>query len=271
MDQLKKLASLLQEHYEKVVLGFALVALALAGLLLANEKQKEAGELEKYRKDISKRKPLTYAPVDWTEHRSNLKAGFTPVNVEFAPPHNVVNPVKWLRRVSDNVLIKVEKGSEIGIEALKTVKITPLYLTINLDKASGASGYFISVSREAATNVLLRKKIQSYVTPNTKDRTGCFTFKEAKGEGDDAEVTLELLDSADKVAITRDKPYQKIEGYKADFFYPPEQKPFAEKRVGDFIILAGETNSVIDIKSSEVIFSNPSNGKRTTLKLTPAP
>ena len=269
MEHLKNIPGLLRDHYEKVILGLALLALGLAGVLLANEKAKEEEALEKFRTDVIGRRPLAYRPTDLSGHLLLLEKGTNPVSVTFSPPHNLFNPVKWLRR-PDGTLLKVEKGSEIGLDAMLVSKITPLYLQINLDKASGGagSGYFVSVAQEASTNLSLRKKIQSYVSAGSpKDRTGAYAFKEAKGTAENPEIILELLDTNERVTLTKDAAvFQRVDGYKVDFSYPPEQKVFPEKRLNEIIILAGETNSIIAIAADEVILLNQSNNKRTALK-----
>lgn len=269
MESLHKLLRLLRDHYEKVLLGLALLALALSGVLLAHEKEQEEQGLQTYVANLKTRKPSLYPPVDWTLHRRVLEEGMKPVSINFSPPHNLFNPVQWMRSADGNI-IKVERGDEIGLPALKLTRTTPLSLIINLDKASGASGFFVSVTREASTNRALWKKIQSYVTPGSKDRTSSLILKEAKGDRDNPVLTLELVDSGEKIDLTKDKPFQRVDGYKADFFYPPQKKSFTEKRVNDTIPLQGEVNSIIDLKTDEAVVSSP-NGKRITLKLQAAP
>ena len=274
MEHLKKLLGLAREHYEKVILGLALLALALSGFLLANEKQKEEEALKEYVVNVGKTTPFAYKPADLSNHLATLRLAPNPVSVNFSPPHNLFNPVKWLRR-PDGSLIKVLLGNEIGAEALVVTKITPLHLVINLDKAPGSSGsgYFVSVAREAATNLALRKKIQSYVSlASPKDRTGAYLLKEAKGTPESPEVVLEVLDNNEKVTLTTNAPtFQRVEGYEVDLSYPPEKTTFVKKRLNDMVALAGETNSVIAITADEVVLLNQSNNKRTPLKYNAAP
>ena len=274
MEHLKKLLGLAREHYEKVILGLALLALALAGFLLANEKQKEEVALKEYVVNVGNKTLAPYRPVELSNHQATLHLATNPVSVSFSPPHNLFNPVKWLRR-PDGTLLKVEKGNEIGAEALMVTKITPLYLVINLDKSPGSSGsgYFVSVARETATNLALRKKIQSYVSlASPKDRTGAYVLKETKGTPENPEVVLEVLDNNEKITLTTNVPvFQRVEGYETDLSYPPEKTSFIKKRLNDVVAVAGETNSIIAITADEVVILNQSNNKRTSLKHNAAP
>jgi hypothetical protein len=266
MEFLRKLPKLLQEHYEKVLLGVALLALALSGLLLAAKRAEEEDALQKYIKGVERIKAWPYTNVAWGPYMEALAQGTNPVRVDFTKPrlHNLFGPVKWQRR-PDGTLLKVELGNEVGPDALKVTRITPLYLTVSLDKPSGAAGFFVSVTCEAQTNALLRKKLQSYVTPGGKDRLGAFVFKENKGTTEEPELVLELADTGEKASLFKDKPFQRVDGYKTDLSYPPETRNFTEKRVGDSIALGGEDYNIVAISQSEVVLSARSNQKRTTL------
>jgi hypothetical protein len=270
MAFLTKLLALAQQHYEKVVLGLALAALAVSGFLLAQQKEKEEEELKNYIVDVSRRKPYPYTNMVWATYMAALTEGTKPVIMDFTKPrlHNLFGPVKWQRSSGpEGKLLKIELGNEVGPEALKVTSITPLYLNIALNKAGGGSGYFINVTREASTNLLWRRKIESYVTPGSKDRIGTFLLREVKGTPEEPELVLELLDSGEKVSLLKNTPVRKVEGYKADLVYPPENnRTFKEKRVGDTITVAGEDYNLVAITENEVVLSSRSNYKQTTLR-----
>ncbi len=273
MDFLKSIPALLRQHYEKALLGLALAALVLSGLLLTSQKQKQEEGLKEYMVDaLSRRKPFPYTNVDWGPYFASAQRATNSISVDFTRPrlHNVFGPVKWQRRPDDR-LIKIEVGNEIGAEAMKVTRIVPLYLNITLDKASGANGFFISVVSEGATNAFLRKKFQSYVTPGGKDRLNTFVLKDVKGAGDEAELALELADTGEKIALSTNRPFRRVDGYKTDLSYPPENRSFSEKRVNDTLTLAGEDYIVVAISQDEVVLSARSNNKRTTLRYNAAP
>jgi hypothetical protein len=270
MEFLKKLPALLQQHYEKVLLGLALTALALAGVLLASQKQKEEEELKKYGTTVSKRTEFAYAAMTWSVYMDALKKATNTFDLDFGPPQLLFNPVKWQR--SSNAAngeinyIKIEKGNEVGPEALIVTGVTPLYLTIALEKPAGAAGYFMSVTRDAAANVALRRKRQFYLSLNGKDPTGTFVLKEVKGDPDNPELVVELLDTAERASLTKDKPFQRIDAYKADLKYPPENKTFTDRRRDDSLTLGSEDYILVVISPQELIVSARSNAKRTILK-----
>jgi hypothetical protein len=274
MEYLRNIPALLRDHYEKVILGLALLALGLAGLLLANEKAKEEEALKAFATKLIARKPIRYIPTDMKPYLVSLEKGTNPVSVNFTPPHKLFNPVNWYRQPDGN-LLKAVKGNEVGVDAMVVTKITPLHFQLNWEKMPGETdtSFYIGVVREASTNLSYRKKSLAYVSAGSpKERTGSYAFKEIKGMPDKPEVTLELLDTNERVTLTKEAPvFQRVDGYKVDLSYPPEKKTFPEKRLNDFIILAGETNSIIAIAADEVILLNQSNNKRTPLKYNAAP
>jgi len=267
-----KLTELLQQHYEKAVLGLAIAALVVSGLMLASQKQSEEEALNSYIVDVSRRKAFPYTNIQWSAYYDALAKATNPVALDFTKPrlHNLLGPVKWQRR-PDGTLLKVETGTEVGPEALKITRIAPLLLTIALDKTSGTNGFFISVTREAATNAILRRKLQSYVTVGGKDRMGTFVLREFKGTATEPELVIELADTGERATLNKDTPFTRVDGYKVDLSYPPENQTFAERRQDDTIRIAGEEYNIIAISKNEVVLSARSNNKRTSLRYSAAP
>jgi hypothetical protein len=66
--------------------------------------------------------------------------------------------------------------------------------------------------------------------------------------------------------VFKGRTFQRVDGYKADFSYPPENKAFTEKRLNETVTLGGEDYILIAISQSEVVLSARSNNKRTTLR-----
>jgi hypothetical protein len=267
MKLLRNIPGLLKRHYEKVILALALIGLIGAVVYLNEMKSAENEKIETYEKGIPKRKVKPIQTVDASELATALAHATNPPALNFSPPHNLFNPVKWQRR-QDGTLIKVETGKEIGPNALELVKIAPLNLIITLDRPSGA-GFLMSVVQEAATNALLRRKYQSYLTTNATDRTDrtkTFTLREVKGTNETAKVVVELNDGT-TAEVSADKPFSRVAGYRADLVYPPEnKKPFNDQRVGDPLTLAGENYIIVAITSNEVVVSARSNDRRTIIR-----
>jgi len=114
MEQLKKLLGLAQQHYEKVVLGLALAALGLAGLMLAAQKEGKSGFGQ-----IRVGRERTQDHILYQPGLERLLGGLAKrhqwVQVDFRKGHlhNLFGPVKWQMR-PDHTLLKIELGTEVG-------------------------------------------------------------------------------------------------------------------------------------------------------------
>jgi hypothetical protein len=268
MKGLGNISGLFQRHYEKVLLALGILGLVVAVVSLNNKKTQEDELISGYERGIPKRKPKPYEGVDVSALASAMQRATNPPALNFTPPHNLLNPVKWQQR-PDGGRLKVETGREIGPAALVVTGIEPLNTIVTLDKPSG-SGFLMSVVQEAHTNALLRRKYQSYVTTaanqsDRADRTKTFTLREAKGTPEAPVVDVELFDGT-RAEISADKPFTRVAGYKADLTYPPENKKLPDKRVGDELKLAGEDYIVVAITPNEVVVSARSNDRRTTIR-----
>jgi hypothetical protein len=134
---------------------------------------------------------------------------------------------------------------------------------------SGAR-YVIGVEREAALNPAQRPKRQNYASLNSK--TDAFVLREVKGPAENpTQVILELNDTGERVAITREQPYRRVDGYMADLRYEPEKKSWTNRRVGMTITFNGEDYNIVAINQNEVVLSARSNQKKWTVKYNAAP
>ena len=271
MKFLRHLPGQLKRHYEKVLLVLALFGLVAAVITLNSQKSAENDKIETYNKSIGKRKPKPLSQVDLTALATALQHSTNPTPLNFSPPHNLFNPVKWQKK-PDGTIIKIETGKEVGPNAAQVTKITPLNLIISLDKPSGA-GFLMSVTQEASTNVALRRKFQSYVTTNLTertDRTKTFTVRDVKGTAEAPLVVLELSDGS-AATVGLDTPLMRVDGYKADIAYRLENKNFPDRRVGDVLNLGSEDYNIVAINPNEVVVSARSNGKKITIRNNAAP
>ncbi len=269
MQFLKNLPALCKQHYEKILLGLAFVALGVAVWLLNDKIQKESEDLKRFSEDFRKRNVKGIEITDFKDYLDKLKQFQNPPGLNFSVPHNLFNPVKWQRR-PDGTLIKIEKGTEVGPDALRLANIRTLNLIITLKKAA-PPGYFMTVIREAHTNAAWRREMPPYyVKLNEKDRPAAFatfTLREIKGAPDDpTELGIELVDTNERGALSKDKPYVRVDGYEVDFTYPPENKTFTKKRLNDSIILGSDEYILVDIRPTEAVLSARSNGKKTTIR-----
>lgn len=265
MKFLRNIPGLLKRHYEKLILALALIALIGAVVVLSQKKSAENETIENYNRGIIKRKSKPIQTMDPSALTTALTLATNPPAVTLAPPHNLLNPVKWQRR-PDGSLLKVETGREIGPNAVELLKITPLRLIITLDGQSG-SGVNMSVMPE--TNRFVRSKLQSFVTTNSPSerihRTRFFTLRDLKVTPDGPVVEIELADGT-KETVTPARPFSRVDGYRADLNYPPEKKTFNDRRAGDVLTLNSEDYIIVAITTNEVVFSARSNDRRTIIR-----
>jgi hypothetical protein len=102
--------------------------------------------------------------------------------------------------------------------------------------------------------------------------TNNFTVLSAEGpEEDPTSVTLQLADTHQTVAISKDKPLKRVEGYMADLRYAPENKDFRNRRKTDAspICFANECYKIVDIEESEVVLLQQSNQKQWIKEFNP--
>lgn len=263
MDFLRKIGSVFARHYEKVLLVLALLGLVYAVYHLYTKKQEEEQNIQTYNRNIQKKQTQGIPATDLGPLTKALESAKNPSALNFGLPHNLFNAVKWQRR-PDGTIIKIEKGTEVGPDALKLTKVTPLETTIAIERASG-TGLQMSATQEASTNVYYRRKLSFFMTTNTMDRTKLFTLREIRGTPDKPEAVIEL-GNGDRAPVTADKPYKRVDGYKADLLYPPEGKTFSDRRIGDVLPLGGEDYIVVAINPNEIVVSARSNNRRTTIR-----
>ena len=259
----------LKKHYEKVLLGVVLLGLAVAVAFLPFKIASEKQKLEDMRNQLihPKVKPLTN--LDLALPDGVLKRVAVPALVDFSPPHRLVNPMAW-QKAADGHLIKVD-STNIGPSAVVVTKMVPLNLKLTFDSVtfseSGAR-CVIGIEKEAALNPRDRNKTQKYCSLNTK--TDTFTLREVKTAPDNptnvVSLALELNDTGQRVMVTKDKPFWRVDGYKVDLKYAPENKSWTSRRIGDSLSFNGEEYNIVAITDNEVVLSAKSNQKKWTIK-----
>jgi hypothetical protein len=267
MKGIGNIFSLFKRHWEKVALAFALVALIGAVVVLNGRNSEENDKIDEYERGVLKPKVKPYPTVDLNMLQSATRNAASPPDLEFSPPHNLFNPVKWQQR-ADKTRIKAETGRELGVNAIQLVRATPLNTTVTLDTTSG-SGANMTVIMEASTNAYYRQKLRAFVSTNGTDKvhrtSRAFTLRDLRVTADGAEADIELTDGT-RATVTAAKPFSRIEAYKAELLYPPENQSFKDRRVGDTLTVAGEDYIIVAISASEVVVSARSNDRRTTIR-----
>ena len=269
----------LKKHYEKVLLGVVLLGLAVGAVFLIMMIPAERTAQQEIVNAIIVRKPKELPTLDVSRQvalNARVAGGDC---LDLATTNKVFNSMPWQRK-SDGSLVKIVLGNEVGPEAVVVTKLTPLYTTITLDSATmtpeGAARYFIGVEREAAAKPTQRGKKQTSAMLNTK--TDTFVIREVKGPPDNpTELILEMNDTGEHLSLSKEKPIRRVDGYMADFKYPPDSKTWTSRRVGDNtlgtqqIVIAGEAYYVVAITKNEVVLSARSNNKNTPRPYNPAP
>jgi hypothetical protein len=261
----------IKKHWEKVLLGVVLVGLAVAVAFLPLKIASEKQTLEETRNQILNPQVKPLPPVQWAGAEAALKRAEVPFRVDLSKGHRLFNPVLW-QKTPDNRLLKVESGKEVGADAIFITKTTPLYLILSFDNVitneTGAR-YAIGIERQAAEKPADRRKRQSYASVGGKSEW--FILRDVNGPPQNpTELIIELADTEERVTISKDKPFKRVDGHLADMKYPPEARSWLNRRVNDKLTFGGEDYNIVAINESEVVLSAPS-GKKTTVRIGVAP
>ncbi|HEX4645196.1 MAG TPA: hypothetical protein VH598_06260 [Verrucomicrobiae bacterium] len=255
----------IKKHYEKILLGLVLLGLTVAVALLPLLITGKRHELELLREALRnpKIKPLTN--LDLTIHEASLQRVSLPANLDFSWPHYLFNPVPWQKQ-ADGKLSRIPAETEKGPSKMEVSSIKPLYLILTLEGV-GAGGYLIGIKRDAAADASHRQKTQTYASVTNTPKTAPFTLLKVDGPADNpTDLVVELKDSSQQVAISTNRPFQRVDGFTADLKYDPEKLKWADRRQGDWLSFAGDDYKIVVITQSNVVLSAKANDKKTTIK-----
>ena len=256
---------LIKKHYEKALLGFVLLGLAVAAALLPLKIASEKQDLEAQRKSKTEKNVRPLPPLEQGRYQGVLQRLQTAIQLNFSGGHNLVNPVPW-QKAADR-LIPIRFGKEVGPEAVVVTAVTPLHLILTFDSVT-SSGIFVGVENEAAAAPDKRRKTQRLASLNTK--SDVFTLREIKGPpASPTELVLELNDTGKRVAVAPERPYRRVDGFAADLKYDPEKKVWPGRRLGSPLVFDKDEYNVVAITESDVVLSAKSTGKKTTIKFNP--
>jgi len=251
----------LKKNYEKVILGVVVLAtlglVAFLPVLVSHEKQK----LNDLESKVTDHNPKRLDPLDLSKEDEFIKRSRTSIALNLDKPHKLFNPVRW--QLKNNAPYRNPAGEEL--DKLQVVKISPLYEVYSLESVNATEGlpthYGIGITHQAAASVQQRTHPKiTYVALN--QTTNNFTVVEG-GNDENTPVTLKLTDTGERVTITKEKPFQRPEGYTADMIYQPTSKTYNGVRKTDTgtINVANELYKIIDITQSEVVLLQLSNQK----------
>ncbi len=261
----------LKQHYEKVILGLAMLALVYVayGVLTDNSEEAIAEQVQdRSRPDLEQKKEMS--PMDMRGYHGTLARLENAKPLDLSNPHNLFNPVQW-RVTRQGTTLKVELGNEIGAGAIELIETRPLYLKIEYRGTTGTAPntrYRFAVTREAAEIKKKRLRMTTSAQLNDKDTRDLFTMIKIVGDpADPTAFELQLANNAGNVTIEKGKLFQRIDGYTATLKYAPDNKTYANKRVRDKLFFADDGHNIVAIGKREVVLSTASTSKRTTIRL----
>jgi len=277
----------IKRNYEKVLLGLVLIGLVAVAVFLlfvvANEKQR----LTDLSNSIINRTPRPLPAPDLSRSEAVLKRAGTAVAFNLSDnTHKLLNPVRW-QRVPNVPWPPMKNPSGTESDKVEMVKCpTPLYFVISFAPeavqvtADNRVLCTVTIEQQAAARPNARGKKPYYLSVGDKkdygdkDKKESITLREIQGPTNaPTALILELGDSEKTVKVTPDQPYKRVDGYMADLRYPPDNKNFPNRRVGDptfgKINIAGEDYNIVAITENEVVLSAAKNQKKTTIKCNP--
>jgi hypothetical protein len=261
----------LKEHYEKAILGLAMLALVYVayGVLTDNSEEAIAEQIQaRSRPALEQKKEMP--PMEMRGYHGTLARLEKAETLNLSNPHNLFNPVQW-RVTRQGTTLKVELGNEIGAGAIELSETRPLYLKIEYRGTTGTAPntrYRFAVTREAAETKKKRLRMTTTAQLNDKDTRDLFTMIKIVGDpADPTAFELQLANNAGNITVEKGKLFQRIDGYTATLKYAPDNKTYANKRVRDKLFFADDGHNIVAIGKREVVLSTASTSKRTTIRL----
>src|SRR5689334_5927984 len=112
MEQLKKIGTVARQHYEKLILSFVLILLAVAVWYLYEASQSEKEKIRQVPIGFEKKSVKGVSPINLSNYTAAVREGTNPPALNFSGKHNLFNPVKWQQARQGGPVIKVVSGTE---------------------------------------------------------------------------------------------------------------------------------------------------------------
>jgi hypothetical protein len=261
----------LKKHYEKVLLGIMLAGL-IGGLvfMLFFIQSDRQGMMEKSQTVLNPNvKDLTN--LDTTVMDAATARLRQPYELDLETTNKLFNSMEWQKALDGTLILAAKKT---GLQVAVVTNIAPLYTIISLDPVQMndvATNYVVVIEHQAATTLAKRRPTRHYLSKGEKPSpSDPVALKEVNGPADNpTSLVLTLTDSGDLITVSKENPYRKVDAYSADFVYAPERKVFHAKRAGDKVSFGGVDYLVVDVNQNELILSDQSNQKKTSLPFVP--
>jgi hypothetical protein len=261
----------IKKHYEKVLLGVVLLGLAVAFAWLPFKVTSERAKLRTIQEGYTQSKIKELTNLDLTLPNAALARLAVPAYLDLSSSNKVFNPMPWKKTI-DGRLIKFD-DTHIGPRAVAVTKTSPLYLILTLDNVSlteNGPRYIVGVENQASNNPNQRRKRQ--ISAALKIKNELFTVQDVKGKPEEpTELVLQMNDTGESALLSKEKPFQRVDGYTADLKYDPENRTWAARRRDQSISLNGEDYKIIAISQNEVVLSAKSNQKNWPIKFNATP
>ena len=258
--ELGKLGDLLKNHYEKLILGLALLGLGAAVVILMRASAAEQEKIKQYLTEVERRAAAPVKPLDLAPLESTLKTAQNPPPLNLDGEHKLFNPVKWQRR-ADGAWVKSVKGSEGTVDELEITRLAPLQFIINFDKFTG-TGYTIVITNEAALPPYPKRLSQYYSLNDTNKPV--LVLREIKGAPDNPEgLVVEIKDTGERIEIGKERPFIRTNTFEVDLKWKVENRSFNKQRTNSVVNLGGELYKIVAINPAEVVMSAPNDKKYT--------
>ena len=127
----------LKQHYEKAILGLAMLALVgSAYIVWADDSEEKIEEQVQAREPGRVQQVKEMDKMDMSKYQETLARLEDAETLNLSNPHNLFNPVQW-RVTRQGTTLKVELGNEIGAGAIVLSETLPLYLKIEYRGTTG--------------------------------------------------------------------------------------------------------------------------------------
>ena len=139
----------------------------------------------------------------------------------------------------------------------------------SVSKVGNITRYRFAVTREAAKRKKDRIRVTTSVDGlNVEDIRKIFRVVSIKGDAENpTELTLRMVDGSGDITVVNGEVFSRVNGYTADFSYPPNGKFFKNKRAGEKLFFAEDSHNIVAINKAEAVLSTASTSKRTTIRL----
>ena len=259
----------LKKHYEKVLLGLMLAGLIGVLVFMIFYITADQTDMDNKRTSLTNPHVKELTNLDMTIQDGAILRLKSPYNLDLETTNKLLNPMEWVRLPDGSLAPKATKtGSQVAV----VTNITPLYLVVTFDSSTTnelGARYVVSVERQAAPVANKRHRTPHYVSKGDKPNDA-FALLDVKGAPENPDgLVLKLVDSGEVVTISHDKPFRRVDAHAADFNYGPERKVFRGKRIGDKVSFGGVDYAVVEVTQNELILSDQSNQKKTSLPFVP--